>query len=516
MKRPALLVVAAACALSGCSTIDHKPRGFTQLVAASVPEPGAQSDAEKPRKIVIFFDGTANDEGSDTNVKRLHSLVTLQDRGDIASLYVLGVGTNLDAVGAATGAGINARARIAYEFVLNHYRPETQTRKADEVYIFGFSRGAFSARILTTMLYFAGIVEDTKSPRRHTSTEIAEEVHKALFPGFGQGDVDESVQRPSELADKLKREDLHSVTDHKDRIPVPVKVLGLWDTVEALGVLPMLGQRTKLAFRSTPPDVNIDNPNRRYGERLCNVEYAFHALSIDDNRATVFTPLLLSRAHLWRDCLGPEGYSKTSPGHAAFRSPMFDDAGRLKKGHLQEVWFSGAHADVGGGYLNGNLHGVSLNWMLERLNKATPDLVHKRVADAQEKDAPVRYVREDVFGGSHDPTTGIWAVYPRVTRDLVTYAFQKQSLWAAKLCVHPSVFARRSLIGYKDHEYDQLALNAPGTVQVAIGPYGKGRDWQWLRQWPAEEAPRVRGEIAVQQYPGCTFMDEPTRVGRAP
>jgi hypothetical protein len=195
---------------------------------------------------------------------------------------------------------------------------------------------------------------------------------------------------------------------------------------------------------------------------------------------------------------------------------MFDDAGKLKEGHLQEVWFSGAHADVGGGYLNGNLHGVSLNWMLERLNEVKSDLVHQRVADAQAQDAPVRYVREDVFGGSHDPTSGIWAVYPRVTRDLVTYAFQKQSLWAAKLCVHPSVFARRSLIGYKEHEYDQLALNAPGTVQVAVGSYGKGRDWQWLRQWPAEDRPQVYREIAVQQYPGCTFMQEPTLVGRAP
>lgn len=539
-----LLVVALACALHGCGSIEHKPRGFAQAVAS----PGASNPSEKPRKIVIFFDGTANDEGSDTNVKRLHSLVTLQDRGDIASLYIHGVGTNLDPVGAATGTGINARVQIAYEFILNHYRLETADRK-DEVYIFGFSRGAFAARILTTMLYFAGIVQKTKftgepqvhtSPtqcpptdsmstkatemsREYTSTEIADAVHKAMFPDFGKGNVDESPPRPKKLFCDLAKKNLLSMKDINGNIPVPVKVLGLWDTVQALGVLPMLGQRTKLAFRSTAPDGkvdgtdgNVDDPNGRYGERLCNVEYAFQALSLDDNRATVFTPLLLSRSHLFTHCLGGKGY-RASPGYETFDNPMFDDKGNIKKGHLQEVWFSGAHADVGGGYLNGSLNGVSLNWMLEQLNMATRDLLPKLAADTTATGKQARYVREDVLGGSHDPTAGIWGIYPQVTRNLVAYAFQKQSLWGAELCMHQSVFTRRSLIGYnQEHEYDQLALNAPGPVEVAPGPYGKNRNWQWLRERTAKDGPRVYDKLAVQQYPVCTFMSHATPVEKSP
>ena len=510
-----LLVLAATLVLSSCA-ISHKPRGFAPVAAKADFAQGTSDQRDKPRKIAIFFDGTANDEGSDTNLKRLHSLVTLQNRGDIASLYILGVGTDMDALGAVTGSGINARVQIAYEFILNHYRSATPERKADEVYIFGFSRGAYSARILTTMLYFAGIVEEGKpkppgSPRRYTTTDIAEATHKAMFPRFMAGDVNEHYLRPDDIA-KMLPEGLSSAVDYKLRIPVPVKVLGLWDTVEALGMFAILGQRTKIAFRSTPPEFDVDNPNRRYGERMCNVEYAFHAVSIDDNRATVFTPLLLSRDHLFADCFGPEGYAKASPGHAAFLSPMLDDSGNIAAGHLQEVWFSGAHSDVGGGYLNSELNGVSLNWMLKRIKEAAPDLLPERIAYPVGAREPVRYVRENAFGGSHDPTIGIWVVYPRVTRDLVEYAFHNKSLWGPELCVDKSVFTRRSLIGFETHEYDQLYLTAPGTVQLSPGPYGKGRDWNWLRQHPSDGKSESFKSIAVKQYPDCTFMKEPTRL----
>jgi len=516
-KRFLWLVLAATMVLSSC-TINHKPRGFTFAVAEVDPVPTASKQTDKPRKIAIFFDGTANDEGSDTNVKRLHSLITLQDRGDIASLYILGVGTDMDAVGAATGSGINARVKIAYEFILNHYRAATADRKADEIYIFGFSRGAYSARILTTMLYFAGIVEEVHIPgnsRRYSSTEIAEATHKALFPGFMRGDVNEHYLRPADIAAKLNAlpNRLQSAVDYRGSIPVPVKLLGLWDTVEALGVFTMAGQRIKLASRSTPPKVNTDNPNRRYGERLCNVEFAFHALSIDDNRATVFTPLLLSRAHLYEGCFGINGYAKASTGHAAFISPMLDGDGNIARGRLQEVWFSGAHSDVGGGYLDSELSGVSLNWMLNQVRRAAPDLLPKRIADTAEEQEPVRYVRENALGRSHDPTTGIWATYPRITRDLVGYASQQQSLWGQELCVHKSVFTRRGLIGFEAHEYDQLELTAPKEVQLALGPYGKGRQWMWLRQRASEDKPSIFKDFSVKEYPNCTFIEKSTRWG---
>ena len=126
-----------AMLLSSCASIVHKP----QLSAT----PGTQ-------KIAIFFDGTHNDIASDTNIKRLHSLVSLQRKKNISSLYLEGVGVGIDPLGAGAGVGMEARIKIAYEFVLNHYRAE------DQIYIFGFSRGAFAARILA-----AGHLSDART-----------------------------------------------------------------------------------------------------------------------------------------------------------------------------------------------------------------------------------------------------------------------------------------------------------------------------------------------------------------
>lgn len=506
MNRVALLAF-VAFVLAGCSNIEHKPRGF-----ANDARPTSQSEA---RKIVIFFDGTANDEGSDTNIKRLHSLITLQDRGNIASLYLLGVGTNFDAVGAITGSGINARVKIAYEFILNHYDPKRQN-PGDEIYIFGFSRGAFAARILTTMLYFAGYVEESKTEhtalRQHTSTEISQLVHDATFPCFGCGDADSSPMRRERLAAALKKEKLQAVLGSDLRVlPVRVKVLGLWDTVEALG-LPSPAANLELTFRSTPPKADVDEPNRRYGERLCNVERAYHAVSIDDNRATVFTPLLLSRSHLLAGC--PEGDSNPSTSKIPeknFRSPMLDSKGNIRPGNLQEVWFAGAHSDVGGGYLNSALSGTSLNWMLSLLKEDTgllPQYVGMHEYNA-------RYVREDIYGSSHDPTAGLWGVlYPRVSRDIVAYSQDPKAMKGFRhvICVHESVFERRLMRTPNDHEYDQLNLTKPEKVNLGDGPYGKGRGWQWSRQ-SQPNAGHSSSAVDVRQYPDCDFMPPAERRG---
>ncbi|MCV2438710.1 DUF2235 domain-containing protein [Paucibacter sp. DJ2R-2] len=495
--------------MSACGNIGYKPRGFEvqpviepqSTADQSVPDAHVKST---PRKIVIFFDGTQNDEGSDTNVKRLHSLLTLQARPDIASLYVLGVGTELDPIGAVTGAGINARVELAYEFILNHFQPAKDGVPADEIYIFGFSRGAYAGRILATMLNYAGIVEEIKEKpgdlRRLTPKELSAAVHAATFPCFECGAVDKPRDRPARIEAALKSANLRSVPNGPHGVAVPVAVLGLWDTVQALG-MPAIGRSLLVPFLSAPPEVDVDEPNHRYGERLCNVQRAFHAMSIDDNRETIFTPLLLSRAHHFDGCKSGFG--------------MLDDKGSIQPGHLQEVWFSGAHSDVGGGYANGALSGVSLNWMLNRL-RCMDLLPGDDCKSKGELWAPKRYVREDVYGGSHDPTAGIWFFYPKVNRDLVRYAFSSTSIWGSaipQICVHESVFTRRKLIDPKYHEYDQLSFTKPGVIDLEPANYGKGRSWKQLRQRQATvpSAPPVRVEVVP--YESCKFLSQAVKVG---
>ena len=107
----------------------------------------------KTRDLVIFFDGTSNDEGSHTNIAKLHNLVTLQNRSDISTTYIKGVGTGTKIIGMAMGWGIGDDVREAYLYLIDNY----DHKYKDRISIFGFSRGAYTARILASLLYVAGI-----------------------------------------------------------------------------------------------------------------------------------------------------------------------------------------------------------------------------------------------------------------------------------------------------------------------------------------------------------------------
>jgi len=393
-----------ALLLAGCGSIVHKQ---------------SVGHAEGRRKIVVFFDGTHNDEVSDTNVKRLHSLVALRDQPELYTLYVEGVGTGSDVLGMGAGSGIGARVRLGYEFVLQHYRvPEPGQPPKDEIYIVGFSRGAYTARILNSLLYRAGV---PKKPAEKTYTEAAEYVYEAVTGHFDYA-RNAAVRTPAQIAASLGKHSMHP------NAPVRIRALALWDTVAALG-LPEWSLRLadKTGGEAYRPD--IDDPSRRYGDTLCNVDEAYQALSIDDDREWIFTPLPLTRAHLFEGCQGA-----------------------MRTIKLREVWFAGAHSDVGGGYEDTQLSGVSLNWMITQL--AGTGLL-----------PPGTRVREDLHGTSHDPEAGMWSpLYHRTSRDIAGYPFDPESLRKKTLCVHPSVFERRRFARPQEHENRQVDLRWPGKA----------------------------------------------------
>lgn len=469
-------LLAFAVMLSGCASIVHKP----QLSAT----PGRQ-------KIAIFFDGTHNDIASDTNIKRLHSLVSLQRENNISSLYLEGVGVGIDPLGAGAGVGMEARIRIAYEFVLNHYRAK------DQIYIFGFSRGAYAARILASMLYNVGLVTqgDPGGKRPMTATEIA----NGAFDAYKQPlrEDDEKARR----VEATKALALHGLTPSN---PVNVEVLGLWDTVEAMGV-PDWGSRILHDLEIRQHVADIDVRNNRYGDQLCNVKRAYQALSIDDDREWIFTPLPLDRTHLFRHCV---------KGH----TPMLDEDGKIRPGVLREVWFAGAHSDVGGGYADSLLSGVSLNWMIDNLTGRTKDGKNESDAGLLPHHAGVR---SDPFGTSHDAEGGIWRVlYHNMKRDLGTYVMdqrvegsdqpypRRRAELGHTLCVHSSVLQRRAALPLQPWENNLLALQKAGPVHL-VAEFKKGRpDWlPRLREARTTvEVKRSTLLMQVEQWPNCRTM----------
>lgn len=383
------------------------------MLAACTAVPSRLNSSDSgPRKIAVFFDGTANDPSSDTNIRKLHSIVSLQSNPAIATFYIEGVGAQGKAVGMGMGWGFGDRVRKAYTFLQEEYREN------DEIYIFGFSRGAYSARALAALLYYAGIPKPVNNPEFSENKQIYEERAALIYDAF----KGEQIGRRERIQNAMHQ---NSISD-LDPVPVHVKVLGLWDTVEALGI-----PDYKEEFKS---------PNHRYGDQLCNVEKAYHAVSIDDDRARIFTPILLTWPHLLEDCQknGIDQFPNT----------------KAKVKHLnavvEEVYFAGAHADIGGGYPDSLLSGVSLNWMLKNLSGT----------GLLPSSGPVQ-VREDAFGPSHDPEHGyVWGLlYHRQARNLIKHLTNGEYLYnGGRLKIHKSALDRldkceKKTCQHADHEF---------------------------------------------------------------
>jgi uncharacterized protein (DUF2235 family) len=211
-----------------------------------------------PKNVVLCLDGTGNQvkATANTNVVRLFGMLELDDPSRQVAYYDPGVGT-MGARGAwstwgrkltrlfglAFGTGIKDNLEEALNFLIESYEP------GDRVFIFGFSRGAFTARGLTGMAYRSGVM------RKGTSNLVPYLV-AAYTKGksFSKGDWDTL--------------DLFAETfsvESDGSLAMPVHFLGLWDSVKALGIL--------------RPD-----PKWPYTRQLPNARHIFHAVSIDERR----------------------------------------------------------------------------------------------------------------------------------------------------------------------------------------------------------------------------------------
>lgn len=399
------------------------------MTGCAIPTPRVnvpQAEVVQGREIAIFFDGTANGPSDETNVFKLYNM--MKTRPDILTFYIEGVGVGGKIIGAGTGWGISNRVKQAYSFLLEHYR------SGDRIYIFGFSRGAYTARILTAMLYYAGIPEVpnnmafcrqydpnvigeyTQLPRNECLSRVSEMIYWSY----------KGNEKPADRALDIKKEMERMGLDSARVQSVPVTVLGLWDTVEALGFVDTWEAiKKKMGFTINP---NPGERNRKYGDQLCNVEYALQALSIDDDRADVFTPKLLTLPHLVTNRLPTDNLC------------ALNDFSNVK-----EVWFSGAHSDVGGGYKDCEekpdcISNVSLNWMIRELARKSKIITSQYTLPA------------NTLSPSHDSEngSGLYAREQRNLRQLVLGSVYNHG----KPKIHCSVIERLAQKTIKDHEFN--------------------------------------------------------------
>ncbi|QYK08379.1 DUF2235 domain-containing protein [Shewanella mangrovisoli] len=263
------------------------------------------------KRIVICADGTWNRPEKDlkvdfpTNVLRLARAISpmAADGKPQQVFYDWGVGSYYDqAIGGATGRGLHKNIMDGYRYIVQNYSP------GDEIYLFGFSRGAYTVRCLCGLINNCGIL------KRHDARLIQQafdHYKKSSAPFAPSGD---------------KSVEFRQQHSHESR---EIKFVGVWDTVGAMGI--------PISFLGL-----FEDKDEFYDTKIGrNVRVARHALAIDEHRSD-FEPTI------WQ-----------------LRDNM----------DMQQVWFAGAHSNIGGSYLpdkDGSLlSDNALAWMMaeaERFN----------------------------------------------------------------------------------------------------------------------------------------------------
>jgi hypothetical protein len=369
------------------------------------------------KNIVICSDGTGNSaiKGRGTNVFKLFEAIDLnghKTRPELTpqvALYDDGVGTEdfkpLKIFAGATGFGLSRNVKQLYKELVRIYDP------GDRIFLFGFSRGAFTVRTLVGLIAACGLLDFDKL---ETAADLDAVVNKTY-------DVYRKSYR-TQLAKLFLGEPDTSViprfkADHCLACDVPIDFVGVWDTVDAVGLPFHLSDFINWAlYRFKFRDHKLSKL----------VKHACHALAIDDERHS-FHPLL------WHE--GEE------------------DAGRI-----EQVWFAGAHSNVGGGYPKQGMSLVALEWMMRKA-ECTGEPGHGlRLLAA---DRALYYDHANVDDKLYDPRSGLGIFYRWKVRDIAAICRMHHT----KPSLHLSVLERIA------HGTDDYAPgNLPSGAGVVITP----------------------------------------------
>lgn len=264
------------------------------------------------KRLAIFLDGTWNTLNNNTNVWRLKSLTA--ETADQNVYYLQGVGTQRGdaARGGITGWGIDDEIIEAYTWLIQNFDD------GDEIFVFGFSRGAYTARSLSGLICKCGVLK--------LGAPLSIEQLYARYRIYDAPTIRTLLAKPLPQAASIEEQWLAKYSR-----PTKVRFVGVWDTVGSLG-LPVVGAAGKVRkYRFLDTHLRLDN------------EYAFHALALDEHRHN-FEPTLWTRT--------------VRTGQEAPPDRPIE--------HVEQRWFIGAHANVGGGYASDPLAQRPLKWLMDK------------------------------------------------------------------------------------------------------------------------------------------------------
>ena len=264
-----------------------------------------------PKRLVVCADGTWNqvekaESGKhlSTNVAKFAAALLPSDIHGTPQLlcYLEGVGTHRGQwlSGGMFGLGISRNISRGYEFLVRCYEP------GDEIWIFGFSRGAFTARSLAGMIRDCGLLKLAHIDRIGNAMALYRDRYSDTAPDAPRARV------------------FRNSYSHEPDI----KFIGVWDTVGSFGV----------------PGVHL------WLARLLRIDWQFHDTKLSRSVKNAYHALAIHekrfdfRPTLWQKQNGPQSSKQT----------------------MEQVWFCGVHSDVGGGYVDEQLSDVALMWMIEK------------------------------------------------------------------------------------------------------------------------------------------------------
>jgi uncharacterized protein (DUF2235 family) len=307
------------------------------------------------RRLAFFADGTWNrmePGGRGTNVAKLFALTPT--RPDQITLYDPGVGTGMldKFAGGAFGLGISENIKDGYEFLVANWESPD-----DEIYLFGFSRGAYTVRSLAGLIGFVGFI-DSKDRKL---VDEAYELYR-LKPKI------DGKKHPPDPKAVARYEDFRRKHVADARAEVPIHFIGVWDTVGALGIPQNLLNQLLNPLQDGFHDTSLGHKVKR----------AVHAVAIDEKRK-------------------------------AFAPTLWDSDPRVT-----QVWFAGVHSDVGGGYndtpVEKQLGEITLRWMAQHAADAGLQLDQAKLPP----DDP-----NACFGDQHESWTAAWRLVRRFDREIV-------------------------------------------------------------------------------------------------
>ncbi|WP_423415218.1 DUF2235 domain-containing protein [Hyphomicrobium sp. B1] len=382
------------------------------------------------KRLVCALDGTWNDDDDAsplTNVAKLSRAVLYEDNRGVRQLvrYVVGIASSQDHglafLKGALGFEIGDRIKAAYQFLCNAYEP------GDEIYLFGFSRGAYEARSLASFITLFGLAEK------------------------GSNFLIDDAWRIYRQPERKRNFDAVAEIGAACHYPVRIRCLGLWDTVG-----------------------NVGNPYRSWGWLSRKFDYhdmrlhdtidvTLHALSIDEARSP-FRPTLLT----------------------------YPEDGRLpSRQHVEQMWFAGTHADVGGGWPETALSDIALLWMAERIQAKTSLAID---IDKLRRDS-----KPDHLGLQHASATGWPYAFSRLmpANRAIQQSLEDQPLTSKRRTGKIG----RDLISLNEKIHESVLLRLGRTVKEACN--GTVRDITYEPAALAQRAATGPDESGVETIPGA-------------